>query len=445
MPHRRSSAVLRAAGRACLIWVAACSIPRTPFTPAEGPVDADVATPDAPPAGGGLRVAITGAGVGTVAVTHAGAPCDAACQAGLANGEVAQLTAAAAAGSWFRGWTTACSGRHGCAVTVRAGLVVTAEFTPQPNRVFVSSTLHDGNFGGLGAGDAICQGLATAAGLAGQYRLLLVPPMQLPASRALGGRGWIRTDDEPVWDAATSIGLGAGWFPITFDERGLEVPISAVWGPFTTGTNCGGWATTAGSDGPWYFSLVAGRLATPVAGAAQVCGAQQRFLCLGVDRVVPVAPAPTTGRLAFATAGLWNPTQGIAAADTLCAAEAANAGKAGVFLALLADVGAAATVRFDLTGAPWVRVDGLPLVASAKALETTNVLRVAPGMRLDGTASPVLTLPLGAPAPGVAGLATTTCAGYTSATASIQSYDSVGVVANYASSCGPMPVICLQR
>ena len=39
--------------------------------------------------------------------------------------------------------------------------------------VFVSSALHDGNFGGLDAADALCQQLATNAGLVGSYKAWL--------------------------------------------------------------------------------------------------------------------------------------------------------------------------------------------------------------------------------------------------------------------------------
>jgi Stigma-specific protein, Stig1 len=49
--------------------------------------------------------------------------------------------------------------------------------------VFVSSALHDGNFGGLAGADAYCQGLAQAAGLPGSYMAWLSDPTGSPSTR----------------------------------------------------------------------------------------------------------------------------------------------------------------------------------------------------------------------------------------------------------------------
>jgi len=52
-----------------------------------------------------------------------------------------------------------------------------------PCRVFLTSTTRDGNLGGLSGADAICQGLATDAGLPGSYLAWLSDETQSPATR----------------------------------------------------------------------------------------------------------------------------------------------------------------------------------------------------------------------------------------------------------------------
>ena len=54
-----------------------------------------------------LTVTKTGAGSGTVTSGPAGISCGATCSAAWAGGTVVTLTAAAASGSWFAGWTGA--------------------------------------------------------------------------------------------------------------------------------------------------------------------------------------------------------------------------------------------------------------------------------------------------------------------------------------------------
>jgi hypothetical protein len=73
-----------------------------------------------------LNVARAGTGSGTVTRTPAGIDCGATCSANL-PGSV-QLTATAARGSSFVGWSGACSGADACALTMDGDKSVTAEF-----------------------------------------------------------------------------------------------------------------------------------------------------------------------------------------------------------------------------------------------------------------------------------------------------------------------------
>jgi hypothetical protein len=63
-----------------------------------------------------------------------GISCGATCSASFASGTAVTLTAAAASGSTFTGWSGACSGTGACTVTMSAAQSVTATFggTPPP-------------------------------------------------------------------------------------------------------------------------------------------------------------------------------------------------------------------------------------------------------------------------------------------------------------------------
>lgn len=69
-------------------------------------------------------------GTGTVAVQ--GVPCDSTCTTSHAAGTVVKLTAEAAPGFVFSGWSGACTGTGECNVTMNSNQQVTATFAPVP-------------------------------------------------------------------------------------------------------------------------------------------------------------------------------------------------------------------------------------------------------------------------------------------------------------------------
>lgn len=75
-----------------------------------------------------LTISRTGSGSGTVTSSPAGIDCGADCSEVYDTGTTVTLTAAPAAGSWFSGWSGACSGTGSCAVTMDAVKSVTAAF-----------------------------------------------------------------------------------------------------------------------------------------------------------------------------------------------------------------------------------------------------------------------------------------------------------------------------
>ncbi len=84
-----------------------------------------------------LSVTKGGTGSGTVTSTPAGVACGATCSASYESGTSVTLTATAASGSTFAGWSGACTGSSACVVSMTAARAVTATF----NAVTPSYTL----------------------------------------------------------------------------------------------------------------------------------------------------------------------------------------------------------------------------------------------------------------------------------------------------------------
>lgn len=79
-----------------------------------------------------LTVGKAGDGSGTVTSTPEGIDCGTACTATYSQTTPVTLTATAATGSSFAGWSGACTGNDLCAVTIDAARAVTATFTRNP-------------------------------------------------------------------------------------------------------------------------------------------------------------------------------------------------------------------------------------------------------------------------------------------------------------------------
>jgi uncharacterized repeat protein (TIGR03803 family) len=77
-----------------------------------------------------VAVILAGNGNGTATSSPAGINCGTSCSANFVNGSTVALSATAAGGSDFSGWSGACSGEGGCTVTASAS--VTATFNALP-------------------------------------------------------------------------------------------------------------------------------------------------------------------------------------------------------------------------------------------------------------------------------------------------------------------------
>ena len=91
----------------------------------------------------GFVLTVTTQGPGTVVSTPAGIGCgpSATCPAVFSPGTVVRLSAMAAAGATFSGWSGACAGTTACTLTMSAGRAVTATFTTMFGGMFTDDPL----------------------------------------------------------------------------------------------------------------------------------------------------------------------------------------------------------------------------------------------------------------------------------------------------------------
>jgi hypothetical protein len=254
-------------------------------------------------------------------------------------------------------------------------------------KVFVTSTTHSGNLGGLAGADAICQARAAAAALSGTFRAWLSSPTVDAYCRVAGGSSgskaancgetalpdggpYERVDGEPFAPSLQAL-TGAGaqiWTTLSVTELGILVAspnaftATTAAGVYAGSGNCTEWTSTSGStsigdplSGPSRWSFV----------STAPCAGPQRLYCFETGTGASSGYTEENGALAFVTSTSFTPGGGIAAADALCAARAAAAWLPGslTFRAWLATPAASAASRFGWTGA-YKRVDGRTVATS---------------------------------------------------------------------------------
>ncbi|MES1210104.1 MAG: hypothetical protein ABUS79_29565, partial [Pseudomonadota bacterium] len=234
------------------------------------------------------------------------------------------------------------------------------------NLVFVTSKTNvTTNLGNAAAYDAVCNQLATTAGIndaSGTAFVALVGDAQSsPVGRLGNARGFVRTDGAPVADDLASLFSAYKMLnPIRADEHGVLRPGTAVLtglgsdGSVASNSNCAGW-TTAGSSanvtagyslsGPTTWLQWEGGPCNTVPTGALYCFMKTRSSALVVT--------PVAGKKIFLTNG---PVAVGTDADAVCAA--AKPPGTGAVSALRATTTAAASSLLTMT-AKYVRPDGI--------------------------------------------------------------------------------------
>ena len=187
-----------------------------------------------------LTVTETGTGTGTVTSTPAGIACQPTCVANFASGQVVALTATAAAGSTFAGWTGAgCSGTAGCSVTLTAATTVTAMFNKSTTNFTLTVTEAGSGTGTVTSAPAgiACQPMCSASFASGQVVGLTATAAEGSTFAGWSGGGCNGTGGCSVTvTAATAV-------TATFNSNNSSVTITVKPGtPSTVSTTPGGGA-----------------------------------------------------------------------------------------------------------------------------------------------------------------------------------------------------------
>jgi hypothetical protein len=273
------------------------------------------------------------------------------------------------------------SGKHDCETNAHcaAGRICVAGHCADPsevlpgvrNYVFVSSGKFPMRFATLAEADERCSDAARMGDLPGRFVAWLSAPSVDARDRLGGARGWIRPDGTPFADTVADITGGRIFNPLSLDEFGHAVT-GGIDDPIMTGTNelglhaagssCNGWA--ANQTGEALCGVAAATTVTWTDYTSLRCDREARLYCFGVDGAAPVAPspAPSSAKLAFLSDATFMARNGVAAADELCATEAARLGSAGTFRVLMATSTAAAAARIGASAERvWVRPDGVAI------------------------------------------------------------------------------------
>jgi len=292
------------------------------------------------------------------------------------------------------------------------------------NILFVTAAdVVPGTLGGLANADARCQAEADAAGLAGTYLAWMSTTTQVASSRVIGSRGWVRPDGLPVADMPSML-TSHLWAPPSvmadgtdqsFDPANQAVTGASISGGLSDYGTCTDWTGTSTMQTP-------GRITSTWQWADNLnfdsvsCGASTRIYCVGVGEDVPVSITPVAGRRAFLSSPQPSGS-GTMGFDTVCTNEAASQSLGGQWRALIADSTTSAAARFDGSGPPWVRLDGIPLAPTAQDLLTTG-FRVPLDQLVDGSYEVAMIAPVWIGAPSLTAAATLSCSNWTSASPS---------------------------
>lgn len=133
-----------------------------------------------------------------------------------------------------------------------AGCLADAFIPKNPRRLFVTSTLHTGNLGGLAGADSICEARAAEAGLGGRWSAFLSDSSQAAMDRGAESDAWLLVSRRELVFRNNSGFLLPAKASIT-DERGNAVPGGWAWtgtlvdGSPDTADHCDRW-TNGGQD-----------------------------------------------------------------------------------------------------------------------------------------------------------------------------------------------------
>ncbi len=220
-----------------------------------------------------LTVIKTGTGTGTVTSNPAGVTCGVDCSQAYPSGTVVTLTAVAAAGSTFTGWSGACTGTGSCVVTVDAAKSVTATFTATTSNHKLTVTVT-----GSGTVRSTPAGIRCGTDCTEDYAAGTVVTLTANAGQGTSFTGWSGactgtgtctvTMDAAKTVTATFGGSGGGTFLLTVTKTGTgQGNVSSS----PTGIKCGSDCTQSYASGTVVTLTAAARSGNTFAGWSGAC------------------------------------------------------------------------------------------------------------------------------------------------------------------------------
>ncbi|MEO6773828.1 MAG: hypothetical protein ABI467_12560 [Kofleriaceae bacterium] len=311
-----------------------------------------------------LFVVKGGNGAGTVTAT--GIACGADCSESYTAGQMVTLTAAAATGSSFTGWSGGgCTGTGTCTVTMTAAMTVTATFALDSYALAVTEA-------GAGGGTvtSVPTGINCPTTCTKAYLYLQSVVLTAAADGTSNFAGWSGAGCTGTGTCTVSM-TQARAVTATFTKQQFTLQITK--GGDGTGTvsgsglNCGSTCTVTLSYGTPVTLTATGDSADATASTltawsgAGCTGAGQCTFTITANTTVN-ASFTLSPNLMFTTLLTYTGNLGgLAGADTTCQKLAENNGLKGNYRAYLGATGIDAPSRFlDATG--WTRVDGKPMI-----------------------------------------------------------------------------------
>jgi hypothetical protein len=299
----------------------------------------------------------------------------------------------------------------------------------------------------LAKADAFCAQSAAAAFLGGAvwkaWLATSAATTNLNAATHVGRStpGWIRVDGLPFATSMTNLLAGKILYPPRITELNTNrSSLSAVLtgtdehGDAIPGGNCADWTSSGLFYGGSATATTSNWTNASVMGGDSCGSSLMPIYCFESDSgmaAVPTPVVPANARRAFLSHTTWIPGAGVSGADTVCQNDAATAGLANAtnYRALLTtSVAATDPTRISLTGAPWFRLDGAQLVATAADLATPAAGKLLTSLNVDSAGSYVGYATVNYPVwtgNGVAPSATTmveNCSNWTSSSAAVSGW-----------------------
>ncbi len=248
------------------------------------------------------------------------------------------------------------------------------------NYAFVTSTKRPASeYGGLAGADTICNDLAQAAGLPGQYAAWLSSRTQDARDRLGSASGWIRTDGRPFSLSRGDLLSGQIIHPLNLDENGAIRTVNIATNTKEDGTRRDGVSNSTGACEDWTGDSDVheyGRSSETNRRWTQFdegsCADDANLYCLGITYSNDIQlPEANGARRAWLSSGTLSGNVGIDVMDDLCSSEGKSLGVDSA-VAFVATSTESAVDRLDLSGPTWVRSDNAILWLESMDIKTKS-------------------------------------------------------------------------